>query len=106
MKTKTAELSIETKKEVSKMIIELLNKEECVITDENINFSSDESTLVIDMIIECNEIKNKKSKAAVFYNKISNKDYLQRLEKIKIFDNTDLKELALKYDNQELYKLL
>ena len=91
---------------IESMIIDLFKNENHSITKDNIKILKNDTVAVVDVMVECNHIKELKSDILIYTKLIPSKSYIEKTENVKIFDLSDLKELCLKYDNQQLYKLL
>lgn len=90
------------------LIKEILSKEGYYIKDSNIKICEDETINMVDASRACKYIKSNLfiEDVIIFICSISNKDYLEQIEKVKIFDRDDLKELAIKYKEYSLSDLL
>lgn len=86
------------------IIIDIFFKEGIVINEKNVSFCKNESA--IDVIVKCSDIKKTGSNVLVYSCGITNKHIISKTEVVKIFDKEDIKVLALKYSNIDLYKML
>jgi len=86
------------------MIIDIFFKEGIVINDKNVIFCK--GTSAIDVIVKCSDIKKTGSDILVYSCNVSNKTLISKKENVKIFDKDDIKVIALKHSNIELYKIL
>jgi len=87
------------------IIIDLFSKEGYEISDKNIKIN-DDFVSIVDIIVDCHDIKKLGTNILVYTKIIQNKDYFEKNEKTKVFDIDDLKHLSIKYSNDELLNLI
>lgn len=91
------------KSKVIPLIINLFKKEG-IYLEENLIKSWDMPVMrVTDVILGINYAKTHNSNIIVYTNKVVLKEKLHKDYGVKIYDNSDLKELAIKHGEYELY---
>ena len=89
------------------LIKDLLLKEGISIEADNIKCWGCDYMNLSDVVVGCNYVKNNtKSPVVVYTNEVPNRDTIAKNEGVKIFDSENLKELAMKYKEYEIFDLL
>ena len=84
------------------LLIDIFLKEGYSINDKDVIFCDNVS--MIDAVIKCNEIK-RISNILIYSCYVPNKKIIKKNENINIFDKDDIKNLAIKYYNLELFNM-
>lgn len=92
---------------VEPKIIDLLKKVNVTITNENIRIWPTEKMLLRQVDNACIDIKTKTNPdVLIFTNDVEHIGYFEEKHGISIYDVNDLKELAIKFDDLDLYDML
>lgn len=92
---------------VEPKIIDLLKRLNITITTDNIKIWPTEKMLLRQVDNACIEVKSKANPdVLVFTNEVEHIGYFEDKHGVSIYDVDDLKELAIKYDDLDLYDML
>ncbi len=99
--------AINFKDKIVKSIIELLFREGIIITKDNVKVWMCDTMMMRDVANGCNYVKSElDSDVVVYTNKVPNLEYLEKNERVRIFDQEKLQKLALAYKDYDLYDML
>lgn len=88
-------------------VIKLLNMENISVTSDNIKIWGCDQMNIKDVIFGCNYVKNRLSSDVIVYtNIVPQRAKLEKSEKVRIFDESVLKDLCIKHKEYDLYDCL
>ncbi len=91
---------------VKKAILNIFNKEGINITQDNIKIWGCDVMLMSNVVLGANYVKSIGSDILIYTTKVPQIEYLERNERVTIYDEEKLQTLALKHKDYKLYDML